>query len=196
MDRKLSAKIVVVTEWFAYLAGLNLLWLLLSLPLITVFPATNALFKAISCIKDGDREEIFLGFWKTFKENSIKVIKRDWLIGLVGVILMGNIFYLSRLFQPTPILQVLLGANILLCSLFFVFSLYLYSLFQQKEIDKKEAWLLAFYYSMKHPFYSIGLLLSCMILFLLFLFWPAMSFFFSASLPAFLGTTALIQVMD
>jgi uncharacterized membrane protein YesL len=191
MRKQADSKIVSITETFASLALLNLCWLVCSLPLITILPATNALFYMMHEIEKGEKEQIISRFWKFFKETWSMTLKKDWLIGIVGCILMGNIVYLYSQSELSVFFQIIYGSHLFLAALGFVLLLRYYSLNNQGIKIRREQWILAYYYTFKFPATSVGLLVSIFILLVLFLFWPALSFFFLISAPAWLSIKAI-----
>lgn len=96
----LSKIIVRGVEWFAGLALLNLSWLLFSLPIFTIIPATDALYEMLYDWerKDENPTEIFRTFRATFQKN----LKSSYKLGLplhIILLFIGIDLYLLRNFS-------------------------------------------------------------------------------------------------
>lgn len=72
---------------------LNIIWLIFSLPVITIGPATAALNYAMLKVVDGDDYELWKSFWKSFKQN----LKQGILIGLLFTV-MGVVMYIATVY--------------------------------------------------------------------------------------------------
>src|SRR5690625_1422791 len=69
---------------------LNVLWLLSSLPLITLFPATGAMFGVFRDWAEGKEEKLFKSYFRHFKDN----FKHNFLYGILWSLIIA-IFYLD-----------------------------------------------------------------------------------------------------
>lgn len=71
------------------MAGLSLLWILLSLPVLTMPAATSALYDAVARALRPDLKGVFKRFFSTF----VKELKRSVLLGLVWGALIVILFF-------------------------------------------------------------------------------------------------------
>lgn len=69
---------------------LNVLWLLSSLPLLTIFPATAAMFGVYKDWTEGQEEKLFKAYFRHFKNN----FKHNFLYGILWFLSIA-IFYLD-----------------------------------------------------------------------------------------------------
>lgn len=86
-----------ILDIFAHFVLLNVLWIILCLPIITIFPATTALYSVIrKWITEGTDAGVIQLFLTSFKEN----FKKSFIIGLLWLV-AGLILYfdLSILLQ-------------------------------------------------------------------------------------------------
>lgn len=68
---------------------LNILWVFCSIPLITIGPATNALFKISFDLIDGQPTKVIRTFFKTFKDN----FKQSFFVGLFFLLAIVTIYF-------------------------------------------------------------------------------------------------------
>lgn len=197
MKVKETSKIIIATEWFANLAILNLMWLFSSLFIITILPATDALFYTVREMMIGKKNKISSIYFSRLKKNALKTLKRDWIVGFIGCIILVDLWIFQNIVAQTVLIRSLHVAIAVLTCLFFVFTIYLYAVFQcDLVLNTKQNWLLSFYLMAKYPLMSLSLFVATVILIILLLIWPAMAFFFSASLLAYLGTYAVNFSID
>lgn len=95
------------------------LWLFLSSPVITFFPATAALFAVFRAWQDNPDDAFYLPFFRRFREH----FRSDLLLGLlwllVPALLVANVALLPQL---PPALRPPLFALLLLCGLLYAAS--------------------------------------------------------------------------
>lgn len=88
-DNNIYHKLIKITNYVL----LNIIWLIMCVPLITVFPATAALFSVVRKWQKSDTLSLFSDFMGSFKEH----FKDFFLIGLVwsllGVILVVDLYF-------------------------------------------------------------------------------------------------------
>lgn len=68
---------------------LNILWVFCSLPIITIGPSTNALFKICFDLVDGQPTKVIRTFFKTFKDN----FKQSFVIGIFFIFAAITIYF-------------------------------------------------------------------------------------------------------
>ena len=179
------------TEWFSSLAILNLCWLLFSLPIITLIPATDALFTVLNQWQvEEKRGKIFANFKYYFKRNFKSSFKLGlpWMI--IIVVLGLDIVFLNQQMNLSAGFQVFKYAFYTLTLIFSGILLYIYPLAKQLGFVQFRLVFTSMLLVFNYPLVTLGLLISCGALLLLFSYWPAMLFFFSMSSFAWLATTA------
>lgn len=78
-----------ILDIFAHFVLLNVLWIILCIPVLTIFPATTALFSVVrKWVSEGTDAGVFHLFFTSFKEN----FKKSFTIGIMWTI-AGSILY-------------------------------------------------------------------------------------------------------
>lgn len=191
MQETWNKKIVSLTEWVSQLALLNLTWLFTSLPILTLPASTHTLFSCVKKLNRGEKVNLKKQFCVQVWRQSKERLKHDFLIWLIGCVLGFNSWFLLTSGGIPVFLQIILGAHLFLVLVYIPFFFLYYSLAQEKKSGTKETVLLALFLVLKKPLQSFGLLFSCVCLLIFFLFFPALSFFFSLSFPVWLTTVLL-----
>ena len=70
------------------LMALNILWLVCSLPIITIGPSTNALFSVTLKLAEGESVSVLKTFFKAFKEN----FKQSLLVGAFSIFVIITLY--------------------------------------------------------------------------------------------------------
>jgi uncharacterized membrane protein YesL len=72
---------------FARVVQLSVLWVLVALPLVTVVPATAAMFGVVRELSLGKEPELMRAFWRYFRENLRHALALEavWLVVAAGV---------------------------------------------------------------------------------------------------------------
>lgn len=120
----LSSIVVKGTDWFANLAVLNLCWLLFSLPVVTLIPATDAVFNLINkWVLEGQPSNVFKSFIASFKENFGKSFRWGIPLLLVTIILIIDLYFLNQLMIPSAWFSILKYAfYTFACSCYFIWN--------------------------------------------------------------------------
>lgn len=105
---------------------LNLLWLIFSIPIITIGASTTAMY-SVTLKMARDREGyIFQGFWKAFKEN-FKQSTLIWLFMLVvGIVLGVDIHYFQTStaeYSNIGFIVMVAISSIVICTAVYIFPL-------------------------------------------------------------------------
>lgn len=184
-ERNKSA-IVVFTEYFSFLALINLLWLLASILIVPVFAATEAVFHCISRKMGGSSFKLKAEFVSYLETNIWSSYKRGAPFGLLLIILIIDAIIVFQMPQELALRSVLLGALIVLSVLFLYVFFYSYARLVTREECLKERLVLSLRNTIKYPHYSLGLLLMMAVQVGLSLYFVPLFLFFTLSFPAFL----------
>lgn len=121
----LDSKFMKFMDQFVDLALINVLWVVFSLPLVTLGAATSAACSLILRGLDGDEGPVVRGFWREFRRN----LRRGVPLGLVHAVALGalalDVHFLVHTDDPPLVLLVVTFVSTLL--VFFAF-LYAYPL--------------------------------------------------------------------
>ncbi|GBF10722.1 YesL family protein [Tepidibacillus sp. HK-1] len=137
---------------------LNLLWVFASIPLITFFPATAAMFGVVRRrILQKETEGIFKSFFKMLKEN----FKQSFVLSIFWSVLAIFLYFDYRHINPASsvvqlILYIILIIGILL---FSSISIYLFPIMVHFELSWKLVIRNAFFFSLMNPVLTVLLLI-------------------------------------
>ena len=101
--RIIDSKIWYIGTKIYDLITINLLWMIFSIPLITLGPATNAGLKCIEELEDGSSQNIFLLYLKNFKSNFFSYMLS--VNTLLGVLIVFVKLTISLLYSDNFILS-------------------------------------------------------------------------------------------
>ncbi|MFB5663451.1 YesL family protein [Alteribacillus sp. HJP-4] len=184
----IMTKVYAVTEWLMKLALLNILWLICSLPIITLFPSTNALF---ATLRANVRGEVNGSLSKTFFHLFKWEFGSSYRIGLF-MLFIGFILYVHLQFALTGDTSVFLIYRYVVYMfilLFVVALMYVYPVAVHITMPAYKAAAMALFLGIRHIFWTLTALVTmCIILFLLYQF-QAFVLLFSGSVIAGLMTS-------
>lgn len=154
---------------------LNLLWIVFSIPLVTIVPATVAVQGVIKEWSAGNELPITTTFWSNFKGNLTRGISVSLLQFFVILVLVGDFFVMMNLTSEWKILAV----AIICLFLFFylMMTVYLHPLMIDFEMTFRQLLRNAFFLAASQPFVAILnlviigclLIISCLFPFLFFI---------------------------
>lgn len=184
-----SNGIVIATEWISRLAIANLMWLMCSLPIVTLIPATNALFHLFAVWSKGeDTPSTAKTFWHSFKNQFWDSYKAGGLVCGVLVVLLLDSWILTLLAQTQAWLHIYKYVLYITTILFSLTSLFYFPLTKKLSGTVPKQLLTAFWLLIRHPVLSLLLAAACILLVIVLLRFPALLFFFSGSGIAGLAT--------
>ena len=189
----LTNSVVEGTEWFSRLAIVNLIWLLFSLPIITLIPATDALFQLTNDWSNGTtNKSLFRTFMYYFKQNFWSSFKVGLPFCLIAIILILDSWFLNtQMLSSSAGIQIYKYALYTFGILFGLTALYSYPLSKKIKLPVSRLYLSGMVLMISQPIISLGLLISIIVIAIVLLKWPALGFFFSVSLVAWLATLAM-----
>lgn len=138
---------------------LNLLWIVCSIPIVTIGASTTALLYVTMKILRGEDAYIAKNFFKSFKENFLQstII---WLIMLaVGAILLGNYLFLPNMNLPNFLYTMFFSASCFTALLYSMLLMYLFPLQARLENKIKHTFKNALLLSFRHLPTTIVLIL-------------------------------------
>lgn len=129
----------------------SVLWLIFSLPVITIGASTTALYyTCVKVIRRG-RSYVWQSFWKSFKENFGEATIL-WLFILIFSSVLGlNIRFTLQMTGTLG--QILRGVYLLMEVLLLIAVIYIFPILSRFSMDKRAIMKMAFLLSIKHlPF--------------------------------------------
>ena len=103
---------------------LNLIWLVMCLPILTIFPATTAMYGVIRHWLRNDDDGVFRLFFIFFREN----FKQSFLIGLLWILFMLSIFVNYNIIEHMPGSgkEIMTFLFVVICVIFGMASIYIF----------------------------------------------------------------------
>ena len=170
---------------------LSVLWVVFSLPVITMGAASTALYAAVYHHIRKDESYLWKSFWSAFKEN-FKRSTLAWLPMLAMILfLLYDVLALRALIQNGNPLGRLFGVILVLLFVAAVWAVYLAAYCARFQGSVKDMLRYSFFLMMSHPLRSIGVMIAVVGSIALTLVVPG----FAAILPslAFLISSILIE---
>ena len=146
---------------------LNVLWLLLCIPMVTMIPATTALYYSVVKVVRKERGYVLKEFWRSFKQNFREGSFCSVVVSIVLFVLWIDFRFALLLLQQENIIGsaffvVFLIILILICAIF----MYLCPILSRFELNLIGLFKTAFFMSAKHILTTFSLI----VLFALVLF--------------------------
>jgi len=149
LDSRLYRMANTATNYFL----LSLLWLVISIPLVTIFPATVALFGVLRVWREEDRDDILGPFFGTFRAKFWQslLIGLGWT--LIGAVL-GVDLLASRRIPGVAAIPVMIGLG-LITVLYCQLSVYLFPIIAHMRVGVRGVIRNAFLITLSQPFISL-----------------------------------------
>lgn len=144
---------------FGDLMILNILWLVCSLPIVTIGASTTAVYYVTLKLARNDDGYTIRSFFKSFKEN-FKQSTVIWLILLVvGLILGFDLFFFVKVYAGAQTLKtVMLTVFLALLILYLAVFIYIFPLQSRFYNPVKKTFFNAFFMSLRHLFHTIAMI--------------------------------------
>ena len=155
---------------------LNLLWVLFSLPIVTIGASTTALYSVFIKMRNGKEGRLFQDFWDAFRSN-FRQATIIWLIILAAAfVFTTDIVYFLNMggFFGTFFAMVFFGLDVMLLPM----SLYVFPM--QAVFDNKVGTTMksALYLSSRHLLWTVVLMaLAILTAIAVILYWPLIGWF-------------------
>jgi uncharacterized membrane protein YesL len=183
---KTMNRVYAATEWISKFAYLNILWIIFTvvgLGVLGLFPATISMFTVIRKWIMGETDTpIFPTFWSTYKSEFI----RSNGLGLVIVVVV-SLIVLDLVFMENTGDGVTVALQIPLYMLIFAAGMtifYLFPVYVHYELKMKHLIKNAFFMMLIHPIENLVMITGIAAVFLVVKFLPGLGFFFGGSLSA------------
>lgn len=144
------------------------LWLLCSLPVVTIGPSTAALYYVTLKLANNEEGYTVRSFFRAFKENLMPGIPLGIGAVLVGVFLGCDLYLYSQLDGKVGI--VLLWGTIILTVVYLMTLVYLFPLVARCDTDWKHIIVMAFVMSIKNFGWTLLMIVTAVCLFAIGLF--------------------------
>lgn len=188
----MNNKITDLAVKLVSLIWLNLLWLICSLPLVTIGASTTALYYTLMRLARDEEGYLMKDFFTAFRQNFGKATKIMLIFVFVSLVCLADFFYLGQ--TDSPLLRILAFFILGLYLLFYLISLYTLPLTAQFEASLKETFISAAIIAFQHFHWTICLAIIHTLLPLLILFRFLPLIIFGAALPLFVETCILNRI--
>lgn len=171
---------------------LNLLWLLFSLPIVTMGASTAALYSVMIKLKNGTEGKLFRDFWNAFRANFRQATIMWLIIVFAAVVFTTDIVFFVNMggFVGTFLAMIFLGLDVaLLLMTMYVFPLQ--AVFDNKIVTTVKS---AFFLSFRHIGWTVVLLAFHILTFILaWLYWIVIGWFIFGA-AAYINTCIFNQI--
>jgi uncharacterized membrane protein YesL len=173
-------------RWMEVLGNLfllNLLWLVAAAPLITLFPATAALFAVVRGWIRGTETDLWQPFWRGLRENFGQSLLIGLLWTLLGLILLADFLFVRSITSWISIPLWLLFALIIL--VYLATTVYLFPIMVHYRAGWWQVIRNSFLLAGAAPVLTLKCLLIVTLAVVVFFYFPV-SFLISGSVTAYL----------
>ncbi len=137
--------------WLFDLVVLSVLWLVLSIPIVTIIPATSALYYSVVKVVRRDRGYLAREFWRSFRQN----LRQGSLCSIVAIVAIFIMFidfnYALNLMQQGEVIgSAFFGVFLVLSILIFAILMYLCPILSRFEMKFTGLFKTAFFLSARH----------------------------------------------
>ena len=180
---------------------LNVLWVLCSIPIVTIGASTTAVYYVTLKLVRDEEGPTIRSFFRSFKEN-FKQATIIWLILLVtGLVIGCDLYFFLMLRTGASMFRTVMVAVFGGFALVYLFiALFIFPLQARFYNPVKRTFFNAFFISVRHMLHSIGLIgidiaLPLLALFFLPILQPLL-FMFGFPLLAFINSFAIVGIFD
>ncbi|SEN43411.1 YesL family protein [Lihuaxuella thermophila] len=173
-----------ICTWIYHFAYLNLLFLFSCLPVITIFPATAAMFGVVRKWIKGEEPPIFTTYRKLFAENFKQSMIAGIVLSSIALILIADFYFLVH--HKSSLNQLIFIMLCFACMLYISTALSIYPLMVNNYLTTKQLLINAFKIGFYKPFYTFANIILTGIVFFISLRYPFILFFFCFSLCAWI----------
>jgi uncharacterized membrane protein YesL len=186
--------LMFIMEWLWRLLYVNAIWLLFSLPIFTIFPATAAMFGVMDrLVREEQDEPDFKVFFREFKRLFFK----SYPLGL-SIVIIGGLLVLDLLIVRNAVssMSEIIRIALLAVSLLFLIAVsYSFPVFLRYEFPWYKTLFFSFMLGVRKP--VITFLMSCgfLLILLMVLFATGIGVLLVASLTALISTLSAHYIL-
>jgi uncharacterized membrane protein YesL len=185
-------KLFLLMDWIWRLTWLNLLWLLFSLPLITVIPSTFAMYAVVNKWTKDEEVNIWLTFIKSFKNYFLKSYSLGSVLVLIGVFLYADFIILNN--QTEEVFIIVRYAVIIFTILYLPVAFFSIPVFIEYNLSWYKSLSVAFIIAMQHPLRTFLVLCGILVDLIILLFFTGFGILFFGSFCALITSKPIKNV--
>ncbi|NLZ83735.1 MAG: DUF624 domain-containing protein [Clostridiales bacterium] len=129
---------------------ISIVWCLLCIPIITIGPATTALYYATVKAIRRERGYLFREFFKSFKQNFKRGAIAGVIMTLITLFLSFDLLWAWMNMSAIKNSSILLGIFIALSVMFVCFSIYVYPILSRFDMTLKQLFKASIFMSVRH----------------------------------------------
>jgi uncharacterized membrane protein YesL len=171
-------------EWLFRLAYLNILWILFSLPVVTIIPSTFAMF---AVIRKWEKEDLDLPIFQTFWQKYRLFFWKSYQLGLF-YLLAGLFLYIDFLFiqvYEEGFFLTFKYAFIIVIIFYFITSFYSIPIYLNYQFSWYKTLFIALMLGVRQPIVTIITVFGVLLVLLCFVYLTGIGILFLGSLSAF-----------
>jgi uncharacterized membrane protein YesL len=169
----LDSRFYAVVDRLSNLFILNLFWLITCLPIVTIAPATSAMYSVVRQWKLHQDTSVVRNYFRYFKEN----FKQSFLIGIIwmsiAVVLYFNYFYLNQ--EQSGLKFLIIIPLVVISVLFLIISTFLFPVMTHYNTTLKGAIKNSFFFGIVNFPFTILILGVLALLGVILIYFPATS---------------------
>jgi uncharacterized membrane protein YesL len=169
-DSKLFRILEIVSAFFQ----LNILWLLLCLPVVTIFPATVAMYCVTRQWIMHKDYSVFRAFFQFFKEN----FKQSFLLGIIWLIFAGLLFLDFNLLKDLGSFQYIMAPVLFILGILILFtSIFIFPTIANFKMNSRNALKNSLFFSIRYLPTTLAAVIYLALMAIILYTWPITSFF-------------------
>jgi len=181
-ERLVNSKINVFADWVTRFIVINIMIIVFSLPIITIYPAVSAGYNMFYDYTTGKESKLVRGFFNYFKEQFLRKMILGLIIGIAVIVGFLNVRYYSTILETDVSTFYLIGYYVTLALLAALYAASLYTVVVVRvnpTIKVKDIFRLSFILAGKFYFRTLLLVVINTSIFILLIYPPtAMIFIF------------------
>ena len=194
-EKLVNSKINEFADWVIRLVMVNIMIIVFSIPLLTIYPAISAGYNMFYDYTTGKDVRLFSGYFKYFKENIFRKILVGTIIGFIIVIGFLNVRYYSQVLESNASVFYLIGYYVTLALLAASYAASLYTFVVVKvssTIKIKNIFKISFVLAGKFYFRTLLLVIINSAVFILLVYPPTAMIFIFMGISIVLVLDALV----
>lgn len=194
-EKMVNSKINVFADWVIRLVMVNIMVILFSIPIITIYPAISAGYNMFSDYTTGKEVNLIKGFYNYFKEELLRKMIIGLIIGIAVVFGFLNVRFYSTVLEVDASTFYLIGYYVTLALLAALYAASLYTFVVVRvspTIKVKNIFKLSFVLAGKYYFRTLLLVIINSSIFLLLFYPPTAMIFIFMGISIVLTLDALV----
>ncbi|WP_307303183.1 YesL family protein [Neobacillus driksii] len=188
-------RICTLIMQFSYLQLLWICYTVLGLGVFGIFPATAAMFSVVRKWIMGESDiPVYQTFWKTYKNEFLKVNMLGLILTAIGWILYIDYHYFT--FGESVVSSVIKIVTLIVTYFFITTCIYFFPVYVHYRYRLMDYIKFSFLYSLASPLKSAGIFIISSVIYYLFMKVPVVFIFFSGSAISYIWMWYVYTTID